>query len=108
MIETMMTKTLTLAHFDKMMAAIQTDLRSIQSSMATRVEVQELHKDVRSIRNDLDQLTDEVKKLVTTLDGYVKRTETWHQEQIVLRLRIERLERVLVQKNLVSHTELSA
>ena len=103
-----MTKALTLAHFDKTMAAIQTDLRSIQSSMATRVEVQSLHKDVRSIRNDLDQLTDEVKKLVTTLDGYVKRTETWHQEQIVLRLRIERLERVLVQKNLVSHTELSA
>ncbi|MBI3957128.1 MAG: hypothetical protein HY340_04045 [Candidatus Kerfeldbacteria bacterium] len=83
---------------------IRLDLSGVRSDVAKlRVDLNEL----RPIRQELAELRDEVRAMTTTVDGYTKKTETWHDEFGVLKARHNKLHDVLVQKGVVSDDELT-
>lgn len=50
----------------------------------------------------------QIEDLSTTTDTYLKKTETWHDEQEVLRASHARVKKVLIKKGIASEHELAA
>ena len=93
---------------------------SVKSSHALRIELrEEVAKSANALRSEfredlkaaLLELRQDVRQdfseLQTSVDRYLKRTEDWHQEHIVLRARYNRLITVLSRKGLVTEKEVA-
>lgn len=59
-------------------------------------------------KEDLSRVEAKIDRLTDGTDEYLKKTETWHQEQTVLRASNERVKKVLVKKGVASEQELAA
>lgn len=55
----------------------------------------------------LEPIHESINGLYSLVDGYLKKTEDWHQEFIVLRAQHNQMKHVLVNKNIASEQELS-
>lgn len=89
-------KYLTDAKFEEYMANLQTDLQKFATKEDTKRELQ-------AVENRLDQRFDDI---AGNIDTYLKRTEDWYQEHIVLRHCVGRLETALVRKNILGQNDL--
>ncbi len=82
-----------------------------------RGEVKGLHVEVGGLRQDLQRFEntmtgnfakfdDKFSNLQSSVDRYFKRTEAWHDEQVILKSRHDRLSDVLVGKGVVTKEEI--
>ena len=53
-----------------------------------------------------EKITEKFSKLQSSVDHYLLRTETWHEEQDVLQHQHDRLEKSLIRKNVISEDDL--
>lgn len=67
-----------------------------------------------ALRTDLEEVKERLTRLevkfdagFANLDTYLKRTESWHDEQVILRVSHQRLKDALVRKGVVSDSELA-
>jgi uncharacterized protein YoxC len=77
-----------------------------------QIKIQGLQTDVQELRGDfsrleikVDGLGNSFSNLQTSVDQYLKRTEIWHDEQVIVRARHDRLSDALVQKGIVTKEE---
>lgn len=63
--------------------------------------------DSLATKEDLSRVEAKIDRLTDGTDEYLKKTETWHQEQTVLRASHERVKKVLVKKGIASEQELA-
>ncbi len=61
--------------------------------------------DTKRLDDRIDKLQASVADLHSSIDRYLKRTETWHDEFMVLQARYDRLVHLLDQKGLVREEE---
>lgn len=87
-----MPKYLTEDKFEEYMANLHVDLQKF----ATKEELE-------AVENRLGHRFDDI---AGKIDTYLKRTEDWYQEQIVLRHRVGRLETTLVRKNILGQDDI--
>ena len=93
-----MSKPLTEQFFTSFMASFQ---KGLYEEFATKLDLRDGLNEVRSeIRRDIATLQ-------SSVDTYLKKTETWHDEFIVLKARHDRLSGVLVEKRIVDEDELA-
>ncbi len=83
------------------------DIEGISSAVAEKlrgvmVTKQDLADGLAAVESSL---TDKFSELQTSVDRYLKRTETWHDEFNVLKARYDRLIHVLDEKGLVREEE---
>lgn len=90
---------------DPLFTAVQLDIRRLDSRIHELDE--KFVAEFRSVRQDLTELREQIRLLTTTMDGYVKRTDDWYQEFVILKARHDRLHQVLVEKGVVSDDELT-
>ena len=81
---------LTEAFFTTFMRSFQEGLRE---EFATKTEFQEL--------------TASIAKLTGSIDQYIVTTQTWHQEQVILRTKVDRLVATLVKHGVIKEDELA-
>lgn len=74
-------------------------------AVAIRKDFDAMETQLSTMQEGVDRRLD---RLVTGTDAYLKKTETWKQEQDVLRLHHGRLQTALVKKGVVSEQELGA
>lgn len=80
-------------------------LQSLKSDLRS-----DLSSDLRSelaTKEDLVELKSSFSDLQTSVDRYLKFTETWHQELTILKGRQDRLAQVLVNKGVVTEQEIA-
>jgi len=57
-------------------------------------------KEVKPLHKKFDQL-------INTLDQYIKRTEEWREESMVVGAQVKRMRKVLIEKGIATEKELS-
>lgn len=92
----------------------KSDLAALRRQFRAEFRNTELRQRVNfraDLKNGLYDLREAIRtdysKLQTSVDRYLKKTETKHQEQRVLKARVDRLVEVLVSKRLVDEKELA-
>lgn len=95
-------------------------MKELKSSIdGLKVEVRELRSDFRRLEDKFDDLeyrfdgfedkfdsqNNRFSNLQSSIDQYLKRTESWHDEQVILRARHDRLSDSLVKKGIVTREE---
>lgn len=68
--------------------------------------IDELHVQLVDLRVQLVDLQKQVEALTNSVDRYLKRSEDWHQEFVILKAQHDRLHKQLVVKGIVSESEL--
>ncbi|MBI3115633.1 MAG: hypothetical protein HYZ09_04055 [Candidatus Kerfeldbacteria bacterium] len=74
-------------------------MNTLMGIVATKDDLKELEGRLPT-RQQIDELSQ-------ANDAYTKKTETWHQEQTVLRASHDRVKKVLVKKGIASESELA-
>ncbi len=70
------------------------------------LEIQYLRRDFVRLENSLNAKFDtKIDGLYSLMDHYVKRTEDWRQEHIILKGRHDRVTNTLIQKNVITEQE---
>jgi hypothetical protein len=85
-----MTTTLTKEQLDQALANI-----------ATKGDIALLQRGVKETKADVAETKTLVNSLVASVDTYLKRTETWHDELTVLQARFQQVVHLLDQKGII-------
>lgn len=56
---------------------------------------------------EITRIDKRFEELINSLDGYIKKVEGWHDESMILAARIEKMQRALIAKGIVTKKELS-
>lgn len=84
----------------------QLTMKELKASIdGLTTEVHELRSDFGSLRNGFVHLSSRFSGLQSSVDQYLKRTESWHDEQVILKARHDRLSDSLVKKGIVTKEE---
>lgn len=84
----------------------QLTMKELKASIdGLTIEVHELRFDFGSLRNSFVHLGSRFSSLQSSVDQYLKRTESWHDEQVILKARHDRLSDSLVKKGIVTKEE---
>lgn len=86
---------------DPLFAAVQQDIQRLD------IRIDEVSDGLQEVRRELVELREQVHSLTTTVDGYVKRTNDWYQEFVVLKARHNVLHGKLVEKGIVTDDDLT-
>jgi hypothetical protein len=91
---------------DDLRKEVQSDLgRGLEGLAAIfSKEVKRLDGRIDRLERKFDQKFD---KLISTLDEYIKKVEAWHEDSRVLAARLERVQRILIEKGIATEKELS-
>lgn len=100
---------------EPLFAAVQQDIQRLDARIdGLEVELQTLRADLVVVRNQIASLTDRMVSLegrmddlITSVDGYAKRTNDWYQEVAVLKARHNVLHGKLVERGIVTDDELT-
>lgn len=86
---------------DPLFAAVQQDIQRLD------IRIDEVSDGLQEVRRELVELREQVHSLTTAVDRYVKRTNDWYQEFVVLKARHNLLHGKLVEKGIVTDDELT-
>ncbi|MDP2685359.1 MAG: hypothetical protein Q8P20_10100 [bacterium] len=80
------------------MALTEKDLKTLVDFI--RSEIQE------TVRNEIKPIREDIHELQKTVDTYIKQTQDWHQEFIVVKARYDKMKEVIVRKGIATEKEL--
>ena len=78
--------------------ATKHDLVSMENRLEAKIEKSSL-----SVRGEISE---KISQLQSSVDHYLHRTETWHEEQDVLQHQHDRLEKTLIRKKVITEEDL--
>ena len=77
-------------------------IKAQEQVFATRQDINTL-----ATKNDFEALQASFSDLQTSVDRYLKFTEAWHQELVILKHRQDRLTQALVNKGVITEQEIA-
>ncbi len=112
-----MSKRLTMKELKASIDGIQFEVKGLRADFGQmKTDLGIMQTDLGLMKNDMGQMQAGLNRVENTMntnfsnlqssvDRYLKRTETWHEEHIILKARHDRLSNALIDKKIVTKEE---